>query len=69
MPRKVWVPFLKETDSEHSKRLHSNETVYLIMYILLFDSISAYFNLVPHFLSLYNVIELSFIINFNLYNI
>ena len=63
MPRKVWVPYLwdasnkeKETDSEHSKWLHSSETVYLnIFLILLF--IPASFILI-HFLTyyfLYNV--------------
>ena len=44
MPRKIWVPYLrdafdkvKETDSEHSKWLHSIETVYLKYFsILLF---------------------------------
>ena len=36
LPRKIWMPYLwdafdeeKETDSEHSKWLHSSETVYL----------------------------------------
>ena len=39
MPRKVWVPYLwdafnkeKETDSEHSKWLHSSKTVHLKRY-------------------------------------
>ena len=44
MPRKIWVPYLqdafdkeKETNSEHSKWLHSSETVYLkYVSILLF---------------------------------
>ena len=41
--RKIWVPYLwdaldkeKETDSEHSKWLHSSKTVYLNFPILLF---------------------------------
>ena len=49
MLRKVRVPYLwdafnkkKEADSEHSKRLHSSETVYLIMYIRLFLSILSF---------------------------
>ena len=43
MPRKIWVPYLwdafdkeKETDFEHSKWLHSSQTVYLNFHILLF---------------------------------
>ena len=32
-----------EIDSEYSRRLHSSETVHLIMYILLFNSISFLF--------------------------
>ena len=42
MPRKDWVPYLwdasnkeKETDSEHSKWLHSSETVYLNIFLIL----------------------------------
>ena len=45
MPRKIWVPYLRdafdkeeETDSEHSKWLHSSETVYLKKKILIFFS-------------------------------
>ena len=53
MPRKVWVPYLwdasnkeKETDSKHSKWLHSSETVYLnIFLILLFIPPLIYSNL------------------------
>ena len=48
MPRKIWVPYLwdafdkeEETDSEHSKWLHSSETVYLKSFlILLFINVS-----------------------------
>ena len=63
MPRKIWVPYLRdafdkeeETDSEHSKWLHSSETVYLkkifshFFLILLF--INALF-IVMYFLTYY----------------
>ena len=43
MPRKIWVPYLRdafdkeeETDSEHSKWLHSSETVYLKVFLIFF---------------------------------
>ena len=43
MPRKIWVPYLwdafdkeEETDSELSKWLHSSETVYLKIFLILF---------------------------------
>ena len=50
---KIWVPYLwdafdneKETDSEHSKWLHSSETVYLNFSILLFFHSFVYSRLV-----------------------
>ena len=43
MPRKIWVPYLRdafdkeeETDSEHSKWLHSSETVHLKIFLIFF---------------------------------
>ena len=43
MPRKIWVPYLQDafdkeekTESEHSKWLHSSETVYLKIFLIFF---------------------------------
>ena len=62
MPRKIWVPYLRdafdkeeETDSEHSKWLHSSETVHLkifLIFFLILLSINASF-IVMYFLAYY----------------
>ena len=62
MQRKIWVPYLRdafdkeeETDSEHSKWLHSSETVYLknfLIFFLIVLFINASF-IVMYFLSYY----------------
>ena len=43
MPRKIWVPYLRDafdkeekTESEHSIWLHSSETVYLKIFLIFF---------------------------------
>ena len=66
MPRKIWVPSLRdafdkeeENDSEHSKWLHSSETVYLkkfshffLIFFLILLFINASF-IVMYFLTYY----------------